>query len=108
MSLVSVVTAVYQPEPEYPLAAYESLDGQRLPAGWEWEWLVQEDGRTGAAATILPADERIKFGHGRHNGVAITRDLALAVSDGSLVKNLDPARSQAGSGTPSRWSGTPG
>ncbi|MBR7834674.1 glycosyltransferase [Actinospica durhamensis] len=89
MSLLSVVTAVYEPEPEYLLAAYESLDSQHLPAGWEWEWLVQEDGRTGAAASILPADERIKLGYGRHNGVAITRNLALAASGGSLVKNLD-------------------
>lgn len=86
---ISVITAVYQPRVEHLLAAWESLWGQELPAGWRWEWLVQEDGRTGVAAEVLPADERIRFGDGRPGGVAITRNLALARASGELVKNLD-------------------
>lgn len=89
-TLLSVITAIYEPEPEYLLAAYESLVDQDLPAGWAWEWIVQEDGRTGVAATILPTeDPRIKLGDGRHGGVAITRNLGLARSQGAYVKNLD-------------------
>ena len=61
-----------------------------MPRGWRWEWLVQEDGATGVARDILPADdERIVFGTGRRGGVAITRSLALARARGDLVKNLD-------------------
>jgi glycosyltransferase involved in cell wall biosynthesis len=90
-TLLSIITPVYEPVAEYLLDAYESLVEQSLPTGWEWEWIVQEDGRTGAAASILPVsdDPRIRLGDGRHGGVAITRNLALARSRGVYVKNLD-------------------
>ncbi len=87
--LISVITPVYNPEPDYLMAAYESLAGQELSDGWDWEWLVQEDGRTDIARKILPDDPRIRFGTGRHNGVAITRNLALSEARGPFVKNLD-------------------
>src|SRR5436305_614559 len=87
--IVSVVTPVYNPVPEHLKAAYQSLLDQQLPEGWEWEWVVQEDGRTGAARDILPDDPRIRFGIGRHSGAAIIRNLALAKARGSLIKNLD-------------------
>jgi glycosyltransferase involved in cell wall biosynthesis len=87
--VISVITPVYEPVAEHLLAAYESLAAQELPYGWSWEWLVQEDGRTGVAASILPEDSRIVFGTGRHSGVAITRNMALAVARGDLIKNLD-------------------
>lgn len=91
VNLISVITPIYQPVEEYLLAAYTSLVDQDLPAGWDWEWLVQEDGATGVAASILPVpdDPRIKLGDGRHGGVAITRNLALSRSRGAFVKNLD-------------------
>lgn len=89
MNVVSVITPVYQPVAEYLLKAHESLAAQETPSGWEWEWLVQEDGDTGVAASILPSDPRIKLGAGRHGGVAITRNLALARSEGTYIKNLD-------------------
>lgn len=63
MSLLSVITAVHRLVPEHLLAAYESLCCQELPAGWEW--VVQEDGRTGIAREILPDDARIRHGQGR-------------------------------------------
>ncbi len=88
-TLLSVITAVYEPVEEHLLAAYESLIEQDLPAGWAWEWVVQEDGRGGAAAAILPDDPRISFGDGRPGGVAITRNLALSRARGEYVKNLD-------------------
>ncbi len=89
LKLVSVITPVYNPEPEHLRAAYESLLEQKLPGDWEWEWILQEDGRTGVVRDLLPKDPRIQFGTGRHNGVAITRNLALSQARGSLVKNLD-------------------
>jgi glycosyltransferase involved in cell wall biosynthesis len=89
VSVVSVITPIYNPVREYLAAAYESLRTQELPEGSTWEWIVQEDGDTGVAATILPADPRINFGTGRHSGVAITRNLGLARARGVYIKNLD-------------------
>ncbi|AXK86648.1 Glycosyl transferase family 2 [Nocardia farcinica] len=87
--LISVITPVYRPVPEFLSAAYESLTAQELPEGWEWEWLVQEDGLTGDVARLLPQDPRISFGMGRHGGPGVCRSLALARAEGSLVKVLD-------------------
>ena len=89
MNVISVVTPIHHPEPGHLKAAHESLRTQELPAGWELEWVLQEDGKTGVAEKIIPADAWINFGEGRRNGVAITRNLALSRAGGSLVKNLD-------------------
>ncbi|SCG75953.1 Glycosyl transferase family 2 [Micromonospora echinaurantiaca] len=89
MSVISIITPVYKPVPEQLLAAYRSLQEQRMPEGWAWEWIVQEDGETDAACSILPEDERVSISRNRHSGVAITRNLGLARARGSLVKNLD-------------------
>lgn len=89
MSIISILTPIYRPEPEFLTAAYESLAKQKLPADWGWEWVVQEDGESGAARAILPDDPRISFGSNAHGGVAITRNLALARARGHLIKNLD-------------------
>lgn len=88
MPAISIITPTYQHEPEYLLAAFESLKDQELPDGWEWEWVVQQDGK-GETSAILPPDSRIKIQVNRHAGVAITRNLALARTVGVLVKNLD-------------------
>ncbi|MEU3273536.1 glycosyltransferase [Saccharomonospora sp. NPDC006951] len=89
MPILSVITPVYQPEPDHLTAAYESVKDQEMPSGWEWEWMLQEDGSSGVAKEILPDDGRIRFGQGRKGGVAITRNLALSAAKGQLVKNLD-------------------
>ena len=89
MPLISVLTACCRPVPAQLLEAYQSLCRQALPAGWEWEWVIQEDGRTGSAGEILPQDDRITLGFGRPGGVAITRNLGLSRADGELVRNLD-------------------
>jgi glycosyltransferase involved in cell wall biosynthesis len=87
--LVSVITPVHPPSAGYIRAAYHSLVSQKLPAGWTWEWIVQEDGRTGALAGLLPEDGRIDAGSGRRGGPGVARNLALARARGSLVKVLD-------------------
>ncbi|OHT77872.1 glycosyltransferase [Mycobacteroides chelonae] len=89
MSLISIITAVYRPEAEFLMAAYDSVRTQVVPAGWSLEWIVQEDGDTGIAEKILPGEDWIKFGTGRHNGVAITRNLGLGRSRGAFIKDLD-------------------
>ena len=86
---VSVVTAVHAPSVGYLPAAYESLADQVMPAGWAWEWLVQEDGTTGSARAALPDDDRISVGTGRPLGPGVARTYALGRSNGELVKVLD-------------------
>jgi glycosyltransferase involved in cell wall biosynthesis len=87
--IVSVITPVYNPRPDFLRAAYDSLCHQELPHGYEWEWVVQEDGNTCVAQDVLPDDPRISHGTGRRGGVAITRNLAVARARGTLLKNLD-------------------
>jgi len=88
--VLSVVTPIFEPQPDYLMQAYESLAGQEMPAGWVWEWVVQEDGRTGEVGRLLPPDPRVRVGMGRpHGGVGQTRNMALARSRGELVKAFD-------------------
>lgn len=87
--ILSILTPVFNPVADQLSAAYDSLRNQEMPSGWDWEWVVQEDGRTHKAEEILPNDDRIKFGTGRHAGIAITRNLGLARAEGSLIKHLD-------------------
>ncbi|HXR69180.1 hypothetical protein [Actinocrinis sp.] len=88
--VLSIVTPILDPRPDYLMQAYESLAGQEMPGGWEWEWVLQEDGRTGEVARLLPPDPRVRIGTGRpHGGVGQTRNMALARSRGELVKAFD-------------------
>ena len=89
MRTITIVTPIYNPDPEYLSAAHESVVSQALPDGWQLEWVVQEDGSTGILGKLLPPDPRISAGDGRHGGVALTRNLGLGRSTGELVKNLD-------------------
>ncbi|WBB73421.1 glycosyltransferase [Micromonospora sp. WMMD1128] len=87
--LVSVVTPVHAPSIEHLAGAYESLTKQDMPTGWDWQWLVQEDGQTGALGGVLPDDPRISIGAGRPGGPGVARTLALSRVTGDLVKVLD-------------------
>lgn len=87
--VISVITAVHRPNVGYLRDAYESLVAQVLPAGWSWEWLVQEDGQTGAVAAAVPDDPRINVGSARPGGPGVARTMAMARAQGALVRNLD-------------------
>lgn len=87
--LVTVITPVHAPAAPFLADAYKSLCQQELPAGWDWQWLVQEDGETNAVAAHVPNDERVSFGQGRNGGPGIARTLALARAEGEYVKVLD-------------------
>ncbi|MET7702976.1 glycosyltransferase [Streptomyces sp. NPDC005485] len=89
MPLISIVTPVQNEGQDYLLEAYESLHSQAMPSGWDGEWIVQEDGRTGFLASVLPADDQISTGTGRNGGAAMTRSMAMARVRGELVRALD-------------------
>lgn len=86
---VSVITPAYQPVPEHLNAAYDSLRNQTMPPGWQWQWVMQEDGQSGDVAEILPDDRRISPGSGRRAGEFTTRNLCLSRATGELIKVLD-------------------
>ncbi|MEV7865303.1 glycosyltransferase [Streptomyces sp. NPDC088124] len=86
---VVVITAVHAPSARFLPDAYKSLRAQELPEGWEWHWLIQEDGRSNEVAPYVPDDPRVTFTQGRPGGPGTARTLALAVADGEYVKVLD-------------------
>lgn len=91
MPLISIVTPVYGEASARLLPeAYASLVAQELPAGWEWEWVIQEDDEHGPAVQFVPTgDERVRFANGRHGGPGVARTLALGHSRGTLIRCLD-------------------
>ncbi|MEU2281387.1 glycosyltransferase family 2 protein [Streptomyces sp. NPDC013178] len=86
---VIVVTAVHAPSAPYLPEAYASLRGQDLPDGWEWHWVIQEDGTTDAVGPHVPDDPRVTFRQGRPGGPGVARTIALAHAEGEYVKVLD-------------------
>lgn len=86
---IIIVTAVHAPSAPFLREAYKSLREQELPDGWEWHWVVQEDGRTDAVAPHVPDDARVTFRQGRPGGPGVARTIALAHAEGAYVKILD-------------------
>ncbi|MGV9449796.1 glycosyltransferase family 2 protein [Streptomyces sp. NPDC003635] len=86
---IIIVTAVHGPSARFLPDAHASLCAQELPDGWEWHWLVQEDGTTDAVAPYVPDDARVTFRQGRSGGPGVARTIALAHADGPYVKVLD-------------------
>ena len=72
------------------MEVWESTKNQNLPAGFEVEWIVQEDGPNPQLETILPSDRRISYAaNNRQYGAATTRNLGLARATGMWVMSLD-------------------
>ncbi|SDX32976.1 Glycosyl transferase family 2 [Amycolatopsis xylanica] len=86
---ISVITAVYDGGHHFLPEAYESLNAQEIPDGWEWEWCVQEDGKTGIPASLLPNDPRIKYSAGLPGRAGVARTMALSNATGPLIRTLD-------------------
>ncbi|MEW1866556.1 glycosyltransferase family 2 protein [Streptomyces sp. NPDC088194] len=86
---IDVITAVHAPSAPYLADAYKSLCAQELPAGWEWHWVIQEDGRSDAVRPHVPDDPRVTFHQGRPGGPGVARTIALAYASGPYVKVLD-------------------
>jgi hypothetical protein len=86
---IVVVTAVHAPSAAFLPEAYASLCAQELPDGWEWRWVIREDGTTDVVHPHVPDDERIVFRQGRSGGPGVARTMALSDADGEYVKILD-------------------
>ncbi|MFJ9415277.1 glycosyltransferase family 2 protein [Streptomyces sp. NPDC101227] len=86
---IIIVTAVHAPSARFLPDAYTSLCRQDLPEGWEWHWVIQEDGKSDQVAPHVPEDERVTFRQGRPGGPGVARTIALSQADGEYVKVLD-------------------
>lgn len=90
MPRLSIITAAYAPSALYIETTASSIGGQELPAGWDLEWVVQEDGDRPSLEALL---ERLPFmryaANGIQLGVAMTRNLALSRASGTLIQLLD-------------------
>ncbi|WP_369211610.1 glycosyltransferase family 2 protein [Streptomyces flavofungini] len=86
---IVIITAVHAPSAHFLADAHTSLCAQELPPGWDWHWLIQEDGTTDRVAPHVPDDDRITFRQGRPGGPGVARTIALAHADGPYVKVLD-------------------
>ncbi|MFC8518459.1 glycosyltransferase family 2 protein [Streptomyces sp. NPDC057257] len=86
---IIIVTAVHAPSAGFLGDAYKSLCAQELPAGWEWQWVIQEDGTTDRVRPYVPDDARVSFRQGRAGGPGVARTIALAHTRGAYVKVLD-------------------
>ncbi|MER6615162.1 glycosyltransferase family 2 protein [Streptomyces xantholiticus] len=86
---ISVITAVHAPAAHYLQDAYKSLCEQQLPSGWDWQWVIQEDGETDTVAPHVPDDRRISFGQGRPGRAGVARTLAMSRATGEYIKVLD-------------------
>lgn len=90
MPLVSVLTPVHAPRADHLDETWASLAVQTLPDGWEFEWVVQEDGTDPELRQMLPDDDRVVYDAvGMQLGSATTRNLALARARGEIVQVLD-------------------
>ena len=88
-NVITVMTAVHAPGKLFLSDAYQSLLKQELPDGWEWQWVVQEDGQTDEVSPHIPDDPRISFGQGRAGRAGMARTIALPRASGSFVRVLD-------------------
>ncbi|WP_051055069.1 MULTISPECIES: glycosyltransferase [Kitasatospora] len=92
MPLISVITPVHPDKHAFLSETWASVRRQALPPGWEWEWLVQQDGPDrpdGSVWDVLPRDPRIRTGSARAGGAGVARTMALARARGTLVRALD-------------------
>ncbi|WP_309116749.1 glycosyltransferase [Saccharothrix sp.] len=87
---ISIITAAYAPLSDYFAETIASVQAQELPAGWELEWLVQEDGEIPTLAARVADIECVNYAsNDAHTGIAATRNLALTRATGDIVQVLD-------------------
>lgn len=87
---VSIITAAYGPKADYLDEAMRSVLAQNMPNGWEFEWIVQEDGTDPQLADTFANVPNIRYAANHAQvGTAATRNLALSRATGELVQVLD-------------------
>lgn len=89
MPVISIITAVLAGKHQHLSEVYESLLSQEMPTGWNWQWVVQEDGETRTPLAGLPSDPRISPGTGVRGRQSTARTTALSRAEGALVRALD-------------------
>lgn len=90
MPTISIITAVKAEKDDHLAAVYESLLAQQLPAGWDWEWVLQEDGETGTPFAKVPNDDpRISTGTAPWGRAARARTIAMSRVSGELIRAVD-------------------
>lgn len=89
MPTISVITPVHSRGDRYLPETYESINSQRLPEGWNLQWVIQEDGYSGTPLAQVPDKPWISKGQGRPGGAARARTLALLRAKGELLRTLD-------------------
>ncbi len=85
-SLVSVIIAVYNPNPVYFKKAVLSVLDQKYPVH---ELVLVNDGGCDSFCDVLPEDHRIKVFSKRNEGVAATRNFAITQCSGEYIAFLD-------------------
>jgi glycosyltransferase involved in cell wall biosynthesis len=90
MPLVSVITAAYAPLADFLSDTIAGVEAVKLPASWELEWIVQEDGDQPELAERFASAELARYSaNGRQMGIPATRNLALSRASGVLIQALD-------------------
>lgn len=83
---ISVVTAASAEDVRFLDTIWDSIQVQRDAA---WEWVIQEDGPT-SAWRLVESYGSVSYANClQANGVAIARNLAVARSRASIIRNLD-------------------
>ncbi len=90
MPVLTVLTAAIGRWAEFVAEAGESVGAQEVPAEWELEWVIQEDGAHPCLAEVVGAFPFARYeSNGLGLGIAATRNLGLARARGAWVFVLD-------------------
>jgi hypothetical protein len=102
MPLLTILTSTYPPSNKYLKLTAESIAASdQLPDGWEMEWVIQEDlgsidysqeNQEPVESSLLQAISGVQVKHKKNStslGIPQTRNLAIARSEGELIRNLD-------------------
>jgi glycosyltransferase involved in cell wall biosynthesis len=88
--LLTLITAVSARNVDYLADTIRSVQIQELPAGWELEWIVQEDGALPVLADHFALYDVVRYAaNNAQLGIAVTRNFGLARASGGLIRVLD-------------------
>lgn len=86
----SVITASWRSDRDFLNECVESVKAQEMPEGWVVEHVVVEDGETPRSSWLTEAGGHVRYlALGRQRGIAQTRNVALSLARGEVVRNLD-------------------
>lgn len=90
MPLLSIITPEHAPTAKYTNETIAGVAGQSLPGEWELEWIVQEDGDNPQLQPLYEEVDLVSYdANNAQQGVAMTRNMALARATGEFVQVLD-------------------